>query len=107
MIAAEIRGAKPRPSIRLVRREDLFPDMPAGLDPQTKDVIYRRIRDLAKMYSLAWLVRQETEHVRGIIECLEDRELLALREKMEKARECRVDGIAFDDADLVRTQASG
>lgn len=104
LIAAEIEAAPPRPKLRLVRREDLEAPEPAQMDPQTRDIIYRRIRDLARMYWLGWLVRQETEHVGGIIECLSDDDLRALRDKMERARECRVEGIAFDDAGLVRQQ---
>lgn len=99
-----MKGSAPakRPQLRLVVREDLKPAAPDGLDPQSKDLIYQRIRDLARMYSLAWLVRQETAHVGGVMECLSDDELRSLRDMMERARECRVDGVSFDDAGLVR-----
>lgn len=95
---------RPRAAPVLVRRGVAVPFQRSGLDPETRDVIYRRIRDLSKMYWLAWLVRQETPHVRGVMECLTDDELLRLKEKMERARECRVEGIGFDEAGLVREQ---
>lgn len=106
MIAAEIEKTPRRPKLRLVGRDDLT-DKPPGLDPQTRDVIYRRIRDLSRMYWLAWLVRQETATTGGVIECLEDEDLTALLEKMERARECRVEGVSFDDAGLVRETGVG
>lgn len=102
LISQEIEKAPPRPKLRLIRREDLEAPEPEQMDPQTRDVIYRRIRDLARMYWLGWLVRQETEHVGGVIECLSDDELRSLRDKMERGRECRVEGVPFDDAGLVR-----
>lgn len=103
VLKAEFGQAPRRPKLRLVGRADLA-KKPTGLDPQTRDVIYRRIRDLARMYWLGWLVRQETACVGGVLECLEDDALSALLAKMEQARECRVEGIGFDDAGLVRAQ---
>jgi hypothetical protein len=103
MIAAEIKGAPERPKLKLIRKEDIAPPRSDEIDPVTKDFIYRRVRDLARMYWLGWLVRQETQG--RAIECLEDDELRALLRKMEQARECRIEGIGFDEVPgLVRDQ---
>jgi hypothetical protein len=99
--AREEPQAKPR--LRLVGKAELQGDS-GGLDSVSRDVMVSRIRDLARMYWLAWLVRQETAHVGHVVECLNDDDLTALLRKMEHGRECRVEGIGFDEAGLVREQ---
>lgn len=95
MIAAEMKSSPPKPKLRLVAREDLARVVPPGLDNVSRTAMIRRIRDLAKLYYLAWLVRQEVGE--ASIEGLPDDHLTSLLEKMERARECRVEGIAFDE----------
>lgn len=101
MVAAELDGAPAKPKLRVIGRAD-FPAAVRGVDAITRDSIYARIRDLSRMYWLAWLVRQETMHVQGLMERLDDDALQSLLEKMEKARECREEGIGFSEAGLVR-----
>lgn len=104
MVAAEIEGAPKRPRLRLVSRADLAEQVAPGIDPITRASMVSRIRDLSRMYYLQWLIRQEAPDVGNMIEALEDDRLVALLEKMERGRECRVEGIGFDDAGLVRSQ---
>ena len=97
----EVRPAPkpPAPQLHLVQ------PVRSGIDSITREAMVSRIRDLARMYRLDWLVRQETFHV-PTIELLEDDELSALLSDMEAGRECVVDGISFDDRGLVRSRAS-
>ena len=63
-----------------------------------------RIRRLQRMYGLQWLVEQETFNTPGL-DSLEDAQLSALLQQVERARECLVDGTGFDDAGLVQNTA--
>lgn len=88
--------------LRVVAVANLHREVPTAPDPSaidaiTRDAYYGRIRDLARMYHLKWLVRQEASHVGLVLERLSDTELIELLEKLEKARCCRVEGIAFDE----------
>lgn len=87
---------------RNVQREVPTAPAPSRLDPQTRDIIYSRVRDLARIYGLGLLIRQETAHCGSRLECLEEGELIGLLQTMERARECVADGTPIDEAGLIR-----
>lgn len=98
---AERSGAKVSNRPRHLKSVEPGSELP-GLSAIQRDVLYSRIRDLGNLYWLNWLIRQETAHVMGVMECLCDEELLALREKMLAGKECREEGIAFTERGLIR-----
>lgn len=103
-IAASM-GLKPKARgrrLQVVPPEGLPEPKPEGLSSLTRDTLYARVADLSGMYSLKWLVRQETMHVNYILECLPDAELEALLAKMDRAVEAIHDGVPFAELGLVR-----
>lgn len=100
-IAASMGVGLKRPPSHLTVVEDGASN---GLTALQRDVHYSRIRDLGNMYWLNWLIRQETMHCDGIMECLGDEELIALLVKMQRAKDCREEGVGFDEVPgLVRS----
>lgn len=103
-VAASLGIQTGRPNhLRLVGEAPEAPSLTA----LQRDVVYSRIKDLGNMYWLNWLIRQECAHVLGVLECLSDRELHELLRKMELARECRVEGVAFDEFGLIKDHSHG
>lgn len=90
--------------LNMARPGQVVPLQRRGLAPFEREIRYSRIRDLARMYSLQWLIRQEVASVGGVLEALEDEALLALHSMMERARDCCVEGVPFDEVGLVRNQ---
>lgn len=96
VIGGELGVSTSRPLLRVVGGTDV------GLGEPGRELVIARIKDLARMYWLAWLVRQETAHAGKALEDFSADELADLMHKMERGHTCRVEGIAFDDAGLVR-----
>ena len=96
VLADTVKGVRPaRTRLRLIE-----PPKPTLFDSITRDSCLRRIRFLARTYSLQWLLEQETFDTPGL-DSLSDERLAATLRKMETARECIRDHIPFEDADLV------
>lgn len=99
MMAQRVEDIRPQPAVRLVKAP-----IPTRFDGITRDSHLQRIRYLARGYGLRWLIDQATFDRPGL-DSLEDDELVALHRDMDRAMECRRDGIPYEDADLVRPLA--
>lgn len=100
---ADLQAPRQRPNLRVVGRDEIAEAIgdDSILDPQSRDVLYRTIRDTARVLQLGWFLRRHTRHVHHVLERLDDRELLALEKKFDRARECLRDDISFEDAGLM------
>ncbi|MBC8772340.1 hypothetical protein [Stenotrophomonas maltophilia] len=67
-----------------------------------RDAMLRRIIDLQTLYQLGWLVRQETMHVYGVLECLSDEELDGLIATLLRAEQAVHDGVPFVEVGLIK-----
>lgn len=101
-LAAYLEKERAKPKLRLidcVPREKPEP----RLDGLSREMHYRRIRYLAGAYRLQWLVDQAIFACVNI-EDLADDDLIALHADMEKARECPLEDVSFEDVGLVRSR---
>lgn len=99
MIEASLESQEhAKPALRVVRSE---PRSHQRLQPFERDMRYALIRDIARLHDLHWLIRKETADVDGIIEQLDDDELVGLHATMRRAQDCILEGIGFDDAGLM------
>lgn len=92
-------GSKAKPPLRVVKTPK-----PTIYDAITRDCILKRIRFLRDHWTMHCLVEQATFNVANL-DCLEDFELAQLLRDMEHARECRQQGIDWEEAGLIRSVA--
>lgn len=96
------KSAPERPKLRLI--------VPEGaractyLDDATRQLHERRVRFLAARYGLHWLIDQALDGATDL-EDLQDLQLIELRAQFERALRCIQEGVAFEDAGLVRSCA--
>lgn len=104
MAEVTLRERAARPKLRLVELPEKRPTEEHGIDPITREMHYKRIRYLAGAYRLQWLVEQATFDCVNL-EDLSDDELLKLHRDIDRARECPVDDVSYEEAGLVRSRA--
>jgi len=92
-------NAKPSLSVIETQQNDYV------VDHHRRDAVRSRIKDISGLYNLEWLIRQETIQWHGGIDSLPDETLIELLSRIERARECIVEGISFDDAGLIRDRS--
>ncbi len=93
---AEIIADRARLAAPIVLDVHLFQSI--SIDQQCR---IRRLRFLATRYNLQWLIDQEITSI-DVLEQAHPDDLVSLLNLMERARECISDGVAFEDAGLVR-----
>lgn len=94
------QGRTRRPKLRLIT-----PPSPSLLDHIAREAHLKRIFHLKRAYRLDWLVDQATFSVASV-SCLEDCDLIRLLNDLERARECILEGVSFEDVGLVRSLRS-
>lgn len=97
----------PRPNLRLVvSGAETAPGGSRQMDPVTRLSHVKMIRHFARRYGLQILVDQAVFGHQSV-EDLDDAALVALHRDLDRARECRDDGVTLEEAGLIRSRAFG
>lgn len=102
-IAAAIEKTPPRPSLRLVGREDLEPKSDRWMDDATRESYVRFILDLGRAYRHCGL-HLVTRHAlagKTSIYDLSDNELMSLHRDMHRGLDCIRNDVPFEHAGLI------
>ncbi|MGY6086076.1 hypothetical protein ACWWU7_08190 [Stenotrophomonas sp. SM006] len=86
----------------LIAEEMTRPEAKRTESATRRDAMLRRIIDLQTLYQLGWLVRQETMHVYGVLECLSDADLESLIDTLQRAEQAIHDGVPFVEVGLIK-----
>lgn len=103
-MAEVTKREREKPKLRLVDLPEKTKSGDHGIDSITREMHYKRIRYLAGAYRLQWLVDQATFDCVNI-EDLSDDDLVQLHRDMDRARECPLEDVSYEDAGLVRNRA--
>lgn len=94
---ADVSGDRPR--LRLVKPQS----PPRGMDDLMRESHCKMIRHFRRRwgYPMQMIIDQAVFGLAGI-EQLDDEALIQLHKDMERAQECMLDGVSFEDAGLLR-----
>lgn len=97
--AMETDSGEVRPKLHLVKPQP----PPRGMDDITRESHCRMIRHFRRRwgYSMQMIIDQAIFGLAGI-EQLEDDALIQLHKDMERAHDCMLEGVSFEDAGLLR-----
>lgn len=101
-LLAAIEGARNEPASRPVLSFVGSGEIEIRPTRPPRDAMLRRIRDLRRMFRLGWLVRQETFSAGGLND-LDDEAIAQLLHRMERAKDCPVEDVSYEDAGLLRS----
>jgi hypothetical protein len=104
MISARMDELRPAPEKAKPKLRVVTAPKPSLFDSITRESVLKRVRFLRDRWHMQCLVDQATFNVPNL-DCLEDADLVQLLHDMERARECRGEGIDWEEAGLIRSVA--